>query len=211
MKMCLFDASSRRRISYRDFTQAKIPDFPAVDRTPEENDLGLAAFGLIEIAKVTSTGWGKFRTTKETDVAIPRQSGRPVRCAHDRVSAFTTHAGTKSPKPCGIGPDLCGQRRTSKSWLTTPVSTALALGFAIETGRLAIRPGIGDMGSLLRWMKRRPRVAIRICRAALQADFQSEFPTDQSANSRSKCAPPSSQSLAANPWRAIPDDVGGRE
>jgi len=194
-------------IRIRDF-RSKIPGhFRLSIGTPEENDLALAAFGLIEIAQASQRVGEVFRTTKETDVAIRVNLDDPSAVRIDTGLGFYDHMLEQIAKHGGIGLTCVVKGDLEIDAHHTVEDTALALGSAMKQA-LGDKAGIGRYGFVMPMDETQARVAIDLS-GRPAATFKGDFPTDHVGEFAVEMCPHFFQSLAQTLGAAIQIDVEG--
>ncbi|WP_298912638.1 histidinol-phosphate transaminase [uncultured Algimonas sp.] len=194
-------------IRIRDF-RSKLPGhFRLSIGTPEENDLALAAFGVVTPATQPQRIGETFRTTKETDVAIRVNLDDPGEVRIDTGLGFYDHMLEQIAKHGGLGLTCVVKGDLEIDAHHTVEDTALALGSAMKQA-LGDRTGIGRYGFVMPMDETQARVAIDLS-GRPAATFKGDFPTDHVGEFAVEMCPHFFASLAQTLGAAIQIEVEG--
>lgn len=202
----LLDRLLRRQIKIRDFRKTMPNGFRISIGLPEDNDLALVAFDVLEEPQPTKRIGEVVRTTKETDIAIRVDlDGGPIQI--ETGIGFYNHMLEALAKHSGLGLVLSCNGDLEVDAHHTIEDCALALGTAVKTA-LGDKRGIGRYGFVMPMDETQARIAIDLS-GRPACVFSADFPSESVGEFPSEMCVHFFESLAQTLGAAIQIDVEG--
>ncbi|NNE59057.1 MAG: histidinol-phosphate transaminase [Hellea sp.] len=198
---------ARFNIKIRDFRNKIAGHFRISVGMPEENDLLLAALGLIDQESKKDRTAEEFRTTKETDISVRVNLDDPSGVNIETGLGFFDHMLEQIAKHSGMGLTLkCAGDLHIDSHHSVE-DTALALGAALKTA-LGNKAGIGRYGFVMPMDETQAKVAIDLS-GRPSFTFKGDFPSQAVGEFAAEMCPHFFQSLSQSLGASIQIDVAG--
>ncbi len=194
-------------VKIRDFRSKIDNHFRLSIGSPEENDVALALFGVVQNVPTQDRTGEVFRKTNETDIAVQVNLDAPKPVIVETGIGFFDHMLEQIAKHGGLGLTLKCDGDLHIDSHHTIEDTALAFGAALKQA-LGNKAGIGRYGFIMPMDETQARVAVDLSgRPAFV--FEGDFPTEAVGEFAAEMCPHFFQSLSQALGASIQISVEG--